>query len=181
MGSVGTESSKTAKHKTRSEYGADWKIATDMPGWEPGHRDITIKIRRRGNARGLKLQRGRLGFVATTGKPLSQMRITTGFRVSRLDGRNTAEVVKSNKELTELIESGGVKELTFAPPRMKTDYQPFGGLPFYRLFTDGGRRNPRSKKGEAGCGYVLVKGPFQHYKEGRITDRDGEIVARGHL
>ena len=109
------------------------------------------------------------------------MRITTGFRVSRLDGRNTAEVVKSNKELTELIESGGVKELTFAPPRMKTDYQPFGGLPFYRLFTDGGRRNPRSKKGEAGCGYVLVKGPFQHYKEGRITDRDGEIVARGHL
>ena len=70
--SVGTELNKTNKI---SKYGAVWKIATDMPGWEPGHRDVTIKICRHGTAKGLKLQRGRLGFVASTGKPLSQMRI----------------------------------------------------------------------------------------------------------
>ena len=31
----------------------------------------------------------------------------------------------------------------------------------------------------SGCGYVIVKGPFANYKEGMISDKDGEMIAEG--
>ena len=50
---------------------------------------------------------------------------------------------------------------------------------FFRLFTDGGRKSPHSRRGEAGCGYVIVEGPFKNYGKGMITDKDGTVVAEG--
>ena len=194
--SMPTIKSKDSTSKTfvaKGKKTGAWKLATDQPGWEPGHKNVVVKIVERGRADGLGMgnqHQNRLGSVDHVTKPLALMGISQGFRLTHLDNRPLSEIkeIKDNRSLKALIETNdGPTELTFKPPKSASSWNDFKGKEFFRLFTDGGRRSPMAQRGHAGCGWVILRGgtaenprPFSNYRPNSITDADGTVVAQGY-
>ena len=125
-----------------------WALETTRPGWEPGHNDVKVRVQRQGYMKGLTMHSNKLGYVDDTSKPLSQLGVCEGFRLTHIDGERVTTFATTNAKLRIWIANNNFEFLTFKPPQISRKWVSFGGQPFVRLFTDGGRRSPSWKKGK---------------------------------